>query len=516
MQSALLVNSATTSAAAAICPPRRASPNPNLQMQQIQRTTRIANVLVSKPFSSSTQLYNSVAQGAPGRSLPRLGIATRSIGPSKLGRLGNRHPSSSAPLQSSRRRAEAAAAEMATTEVMESAPAWQSFSEKLRGAKFGLTERVAHAKDRVFSIDQQTKVVFYRDNSSWCPYCERVWLQLEEKKINYTVEKINMRCYGEKPAWYTRMVPSGLLPAVMLDGELLTESLDIMFILEEKFPNNTPLLPKQGTPEFAALDGLLKLERKLFGAWLGRLTRSWGDSGFETTMDSANAALKKLNGPYFLGSQFSLVDALYAPFLERIAASVPYWPGIQVRGAARWPNINSWYDAMDSRPSYLAIKSDDFGITHNLEPQIGPCKSAQAGASYRALVDGKDGSWALPLKPEATAWGFDDGTGSSGAKEEAAQSLTENHTAIVGFALRGVRDGEKYRAAVDLGFRHVAGALLFGTHTQQIPEDLPKEVAIAAAYLRDRVGVPRDLTYPAARQLRAHLQWLVKQSGYSF
>jgi glutathione S-transferase len=210
-----------------------------------------------------------------------------------------------------------------------------------------------------------------------------------------------------------------------------------------------------------------------------------------------------------------MVDAVYAPFLERISASMPYWPGIQIRGAARWPAINAWYDAMDSRPAYQAIKSDDFGITHNLEPQIGSCKSEKAGAAYRALVDGKDGSWDLPLKPETTAWGFDDGTGKGGAKEEAAQSLIENHEKVVGFALRGVRDGEKHRAAVDLGFRYVAGALLHGPETQNIPKDLPREAAVAAAYLRDMVGVPRDLTYPAARQLRAHLQWLVKEMGYS-
>jgi glutathione S-transferase len=29
-----------------------------------------------------------------------------------------------------------------------------------------------------------------------------------------------MFCYGEKEAWYTKKVPSGMLPAVELDGPL--------------------------------------------------------------------------------------------------------------------------------------------------------------------------------------------------------------------------------------------------------------------------------------------------------
>jgi glutathione S-transferase len=34
-------------------------------------------------------------------------------------------------------------------------------------------------------------------------------------------------------------------------------------------------------------------------------------------------------------------------------------------------------------------------------------------------------------------------------------------------------------------------------------------VVASLAYLRDRVGVPRDMTLPAARQLRAHLNWSI-------
>lgn len=67
---------------------------------------------------------------------------------------------------------------------------------------------------------------------STCPTLQ-IWWLLEEKRIPYTMEKINMRSYGDKPESFLQKVPSGLLPVIELDGRVYTESMDIMMLLEQ-------------------------------------------------------------------------------------------------------------------------------------------------------------------------------------------------------------------------------------------------------------------------------------------
>lgn len=82
-----------------------------------------------------------------------------------------------------------------------------------------------------------------------------------------------------------------------------------------------------------------------------------------------------------------------------------------------------------------------------------------------------------------------------------------------------------YTASMDAALRHVTHALLAGVEAKQLSKSEALATAgassagagaheggpvvAAAEYLRDRVGVPRDMKLPAARQLRAHLNWLI-------
>jgi glutathione S-transferase len=122
---------------------------------------------------------------------------------------------------------------------------------------------------------------------------------------------------------------------------------------------------------------------------------------------------------------------------------------------------------------------------------------------------------------------------------QAAAKLAGNHDAVTRFALRAVgTTGRHYSApladphakpnmsfydAVTVALACTAVALLRGTEAgQELFRDCTwlgesaearkktgAAVVSSLAYLRDRVGVPRDLQLPAARQLRAHLNWTI-------
>jgi len=49
-------------------------------------------------------------------------------------------------------------------------------------------------------------------------------------------------------------------------------------------------------------------------------------------------------GPYFLGDDLNIIDCMFAPFLERMAASLAYYKGFFIRGPqSSYPAIDRWF-----------------------------------------------------------------------------------------------------------------------------------------------------------------------------
>ena len=408
--------------------------------------------------------------------------------------------------------------------------------EKLRAKGEGAPH--VTAKLRLFGASEDdVKVTFYRDHAGWCPYCQKVWMMLEEKKIPYRIERINMRSYGDKPAWFLKKVPSGLLPVLELDGKMITESLVIMQILEQTFPE-IPMIPEE---HFDRANMLLRLERQLFSDWCGLVFRPSGPGPFgggarkqfEETFDKVNEALGELPGPWFLGGDTpSIIDLQYVSHVERMNASCLYWKGLQLRSTERWANVERWFAAFEERPCYMATKSDYYTHVMDIPPQYGPGygDSSEAAKQAQLNIDGLS-TWRLPLNlspSDAEPLPDSMNPGDEAARHEAAYKLVSNYDAIVKFCCRGMGErGAKqfgapladptavpnlnYKDKVDKLLRTTVSLLLDGSagaSTAETSQD-GKDVAKCIAYLRERIGVPRDMSYPAAMTLRAHLNYII-------
>lgn len=303
---------------------------------------------------------------------------------------------------------------------------------------------------------------------------------------------------------------------------------------------------------------LLRLERSLFSAWMSWLTGSNSPrtkmSFIDTLTEVERALESSKGGDFFLGKDVSLVDFMFAPFLERMTASMTYFKGFPIRVVkgekTDFPAVNRWFDAMEKLESYQLTKGDFYSHCWDLPPQLGGCTYDTPSEPYvkaingERTLDGTRGSWDLPLEPHNQGvepdWDFL-GQDEAAAKREAVERLSFNHNAIVRFAARGAGQrgmppfsaplsdpnavpAESVIGSVDTILKLLSTKMLEEGDAEKNASQM-KEIAslikveggdehrdnviASLAYLRDRIGVPRDMRLPAARQLRSHLNWSI-------
>lgn len=331
----------------------------------------------------------------------------------------------------------------------------------------------------------EVRVTLYRDNHAWCPYCQKIWLWLEEKQIPYRIEKVTMFCYGEKEGWYKRKVPSGMLPALELDGRIITESDDILIALEREFG----ALGKGMTDP--QMFPLRQLERLLFRAWCAWLCRPSNSAGeeqrnreqFTGVVAMVEEALASTPGDYFL-AEFGTADVIFTPYVERMNASLYYYKGYSLREEN--PRFAAWFNAMETRSTYRGTQSDFHTHVHDLPPQMGGCweNGEPQMLVNKARVD--NGPWdGLPdvIYPEP-----------DNSRAEALYRTLKHRTNIM-------RVNPADDRLLDEALRCVLTRMMTGEACMPPPGS-----DVALRYLRDRISVPRDMSIYAAKQLRKSLE----------
>ena len=187
-----------------------------------------------------------------------------------------------------------------------------------------------------------------------CPWVQRAAIVLQAKRVAYDITYIDR---NQRPEWFLAVSPHSKVPVLQIDGRhALFESNAISEYLEETVaPRLHPEDPIERArnrawtdyvPTFASAisstmysdseDEFAARAAKIAGPF-GKLEEALGKRG--------NA------GPYFNGPNLSLVDAAYAPFVQRYTFMDRLRPlGI----IERFPRLAAWRDALLEA---LAVKS---------------------------------------------------------------------------------------------------------------------------------------------------------------
>ncbi|MFA7494967.1 MAG: glutathione S-transferase family protein [Acidithiobacillus sp.] len=150
-----------------------------------------------------------------------------------------------------------------------------------------------------------------------CPYVQRSVITLLHKQVGFTLTHIDL---AHKPDWFLTLSPMGKVPCLRVDTDtVLFESQVINEYLDETI-----------TPTLHPAD---PLERARHRSWIAfgsemisdqfQLMVAQGDERFTAASRQLFDKLERLekvlvDGPFFAGENFSLVDAALAPLFMRM------------------------------------------------------------------------------------------------------------------------------------------------------------------------------------------------------
>jgi glutathione S-transferase len=203
-----------------------------------------------------------------------------------------------------------------------------------------------------------------------CPWVQRVAIVLREKAIDFEFLHIEP---DHRPVWFGAISPHNKVPVLRINGETsLFESDAIVEYLDDiALPRLHPEDPVQRALNRAWIDYMPSFMDQISAHAYAATEDDFGKAAENVPIAFEKLERALVQGPFFNGSSYSLVDASYAPalqrhlFLERIR---------RIGHIDRFPRVKRWAEAIVARPS-----------THSLPP-------TEYEAMYRNMVKRRQ-SW---------------------------------------------------------------------------------------------------------------------------
>ena len=192
-----------------------------------------------------------------------------------------------------------------------------------------------------------------------CPWVQRAAIVLQAKQVPYDITYIDR---DHRPEWFLAVSPHSKVPVLQIDGkDALFESNAIAEYLEET-----------AAPRLHPADPIARARNRAWTDYVTTFASAISDTAYADSEEEFTARAAKIAGPfgkleealakrgnagpYFNGPKFSLVDAAYAPFLQRYTFMDRLRPlGI----IQKYPHLSAWRDALLASPAVKASTVSD-------------------------------------------------------------------------------------------------------------------------------------------------------------
>ncbi len=179
-----------------------------------------------------------------------------------------------------------------------------------------------------------------------CPWVQRAAIVLRAKNVPYEITYIDR---DNRPEWFLAISPHSKVPVLQIDGkEALFESNAIAEYLDET-----------AAPRLHPDDPIARARNRAWTDFVTTFASAVSQTAYADTEEEFGARAAKIAGPfgkldealakrgnagpYFNDEKFSLVDAAYAPFLQRYTFMDRLRPlGI----IEKYPHLAEWRDAL--------------------------------------------------------------------------------------------------------------------------------------------------------------------------
>ena len=191
------------------------------------------------------------------------------------------------------------------------------------------------------------------------------WL-LIELDIPHELHELDFDKRDQKSGDYLKLNPAGVVPTLVVDGQVITETAAILMHLADTHPRAELAPAVASTQRAQYYRWMLFCANTLMPAY-----RAWfysdeiaGEANVQATQDHARAKLEKAwgqvaehletHGPYLLGAQRSAADFLLTMLMR--------WTRNMPRPSDSWPALAAHAARMKARPAFAEVYRRE-GIT---------------------------------------------------------------------------------------------------------------------------------------------------------